>query len=120
MSTTPTPSPADPSQPADPLVYYQNLFNALTDAYFAATDSQAKTQIQLTKDSVYIIVSGLIHAQLDQDTSQLASLSDIVASTNDELEKLQDEIDKIVHDITVIGNVENAIANVLSLAGKLL
>ena len=117
MATTPT-VPA-PLQPADPKAYYQQLFDSLGDAYWAASDVAAKDQIQGARDAVHQILTAITQAQLDEDTSELISLGAIVDKTNIALKKLQGDIDSIVKKIQVAADVESAIGKVLSLAGKL-
>jgi hypothetical protein len=108
-----------PLLPADSKVYYQKLFEALGDAYWAASDLNAKDQIQGARDAVHQILTGITQAQLDQDTSELIKLGPTVEKTNIALEKLRDDINTIVKKIQVAAEIENAIAKVLSLAGKL-
>jgi hypothetical protein len=124
MASTPTPPSITPSpeQAAldDARQKYETLFDSLTDAYYAALLVADKKNIQTQKDAVYTILSGITHAQLDMDTTQLKTLTGVVETTNDALEDLQTRIASIVSDIGVVGEVESAISGVLSLAGKFL
>lgn len=99
---------------------YQNLFDALGEAYWAASTVEAKDQIQGIRDAVHSVLTAIVQAQLEEDTAQLASLTPLVTKTNDALDKLQSDIDGIVHKITVVTEVEDAITGVLGLAGKFL
>jgi hypothetical protein len=99
---------------------YQALFDALGEAYWAASTVQGKDQIQGVRDAVHDVLTGIIQAQLEEDTKQLDSLTSLVSTTNDALDKLQASIDGIVQKITVVTQVEDAIANVLQMAGKFL
>lgn len=115
---TAAPSAASAST-ADPQAYYQELFDSLEKAYWKATDDKARQQIQESRDAAYTILTAINQAQLDKDTSELEALTPVVTQTNDDLEKLQAGIDKIVSDIALAADVEDKIAKVLSLAGKL-
>ena len=99
---------------------YQALFDALGEAYWAASTVQAKDQIQGVRDAVHQVLTAIIQAQLEEDTTQLESLTGLITATDDALEKLQADIDGIVHKITVVTQVEAAITGVLQLAGKFL
>ena len=112
-------STLDALEPVAPVSYYETLFNALGDAYWAASDLNAKDQIQGARDAVHKILTNIHRAQLEKDTAQLVTLSPYVTKTNDALKDLQTDISKIVKKIEVASEVESAIAKVLSLAGKL-
>jgi hypothetical protein len=115
---TPATVPA-PLQPPDPKAYYQQLFNTLGDAYWAASDLAAKDQIQGARDAVHQILTAITQAQIEKDTAELVKLGPTVDKTNLALKKLKDDINNIVKKIQVAADIENAIAKVLSLAGKL-
>jgi hypothetical protein len=119
MATGTTVPNPDPLQQADPKAYYQHLFDSLGDAYWAASTMDAKDQIQAARESAFEILTAITQAQLDNDTSQLTALTGVVTKTNAALVKLQADIDSIVKKIAVAADVEKAIAEVLSLAGKL-
>jgi Xaa-Pro aminopeptidase len=121
MATTQKPAASVPAPPpsADPKTYYQQLFDALGEAYWAASDLDAKDQIQGARDAVHEILTAITQAQLDKDTTELVKLGPAVDKTNVALKKLKDDINNIVKKIQVAAAIENAIAKVLSLAGKL-
>jgi hypothetical protein len=108
-----------PLQPADPKADYQKLFDTLGDAYWAASDLTAKDQIQGARDAVHQILTAITQAQIDKDTAELVKLGPTVDKTNVALKKLKEDINNIVKKIQVAAEIENAIAKVLSLAGKL-
>ena|SRR5437868_6535696 len=112
-------STTDVLEPVAPRTYYETLFNALGDAYWAASDLNAKDQIQGARDAVHRILTDINKAQFENDTAQLVNLSPYVTKTNEALKDLQTDISKIVKKIEVASEVESAIAKVLSLAGKL-
>ena len=109
----------EPPQSADPKAYYQQLFDSLGDAYWAASDLAAKDQIQGAREAVHQILTAITQAQLDKDTAELVKLGPTVDKTNVALKKLKEDINTIVKKIQVAADIENAIAKVLSLAGKL-
>ncbi|CAN5642946.1 hypothetical protein BH10ACI4_BH10ACI4_30260 [soil metagenome] len=112
--------PPDPLQAADPEAYYQNLFDTLGDAYWAASDLASKDQIQGAREAVHTILTAITQAKIAQNTSDLIKLGPMVTKTNVALKQLQQDINGIVKKIQVAADVENAIAKVLSLAGKLM
>lgn len=115
----PAPIPTDALQPVAPSAAYLALFNALGDAYWAASDLDAKDQIQGVRDAVHRIITEINQAQLEADTAQLINLTPYVTRTNEALKRLQSDISSIVKRIEVAAEVESAIAKVLSLSGKL-
>ncbi|MCU1324428.1 MAG: hypothetical protein JWM43_4077 [Acidobacteriaceae bacterium] len=112
--------PPDPLQAADPEAYYQNLFDTLGDAYWAASDLASKDQIQGAREAVHTILTAITRAKIAKNTSELIRLGPMVTKTNVALKQLQKDINGIVKKIQVAADVENAIAKVLSLAGKLM
>jgi hypothetical protein len=112
--------PSDSLQPVVPRAYYETLFNALGDAYWAASDLTAKDQIQGARDAVHQILTEINKAELEENTTQLINLSPYVKRTNVALKQLQSDVSSIVRRIEIVSEVEGAIANVLSLAGRLM
>jgi molecular chaperone GrpE (heat shock protein) len=118
-NTQPATASIDTLQPIVPSAAYLALFDALGDAYWAASDLTAKDQIQGARDAVHRIITAINQVQLEADTAQLVTLTPYVTRTNEALKRLQADIANIVKRIEVAAEVESAIAKVLSLSGKL-
>ena len=117
MSTLPI-SMVDPKQSADPLAYYQELFDTLGEAYWDASDIASKDQIQGARDATLKIITGITKQRLEANTAAMVTLQSLVERTSVALEEIQKSVNKIIRNIETAGKVEAAIAKVLSLAGK--
>lgn len=119
INATNTVTSSEILQPADPEAAYQALFDALGEAYWAASDVASKDQIQSARDASFRILTAIHQAKLEANTSELSALAGYVSMANLALNKLKTDINQIVKRIEVAADVEAAIGKVLSLAGAL-
>ena len=103
----------------DPQAAYQDLFDKLDEAYWVASDVAGKDQIQGAKDAVYKILTAINKAKLEEDTTALSAIAGFVTQTNTALGKLKNDITNIIKKIQLAADIENALAKVIALGGKL-
>lgn len=109
----------DPSQQAVQDAY-QQLYDSLTDAYWAASTIEDKDRIRGAADVVFEIISQLTVADIKSRSADFTELKTAVNSVTEKLRKLQSEIDTIVHNIEIASKVAAGIAKALELGGKFL
>lgn len=97
---------------------YQDLYNKLTSAFWAATTIENKDRIHGVMDLVFEILTALNRASLEASSPEFAAIGAKVKATNDQLTALKGEIGKLIAAITTATQVAATIDQALALAGK--
>ncbi len=97
---------------------YSDLYDALNDAYWAASTIEGKDLLHGLAEAVYDIDSQLNVADVKSRDDEFKQLTTSVGIVNAKLQTLQTEIDGIVHNISVATSVVNATVKVLSAAAE--
>ncbi|HEX7157716.1 MAG TPA: hypothetical protein VF214_01780 [Edaphobacter sp.] len=119
-------APADTPAPVSPVLTnptsvetYQALYDALSRAYWEASDIVSKDTIHGAQEAVYDIITQLDEAQLEANTAKFLALVPAIKNTNAALQKIQNSIDQITKNISTAATVIAAINKVLSLTSAL-
>jgi flagellin-like hook-associated protein FlgL len=102
-------------QNPDPADAYRLLYDSLDDAYWEASDIQAKDLVHGVQTEVGEILDAIVHQQLATNTALFAAMGVKIQATNAGLEKIQKDIDHITRNISTAGTVLGAIGKVLAL-----
>lgn len=117
------PASAAPISPVltnpDSIQAYQALFDALSRAYWEASDINFKDTIHGAQEAVYNIITELDEAQLEANTAKFLALVPAIKNANTALKKIQDSINDITKNISTAATVIAAIGKVLSLTSAL-
>jgi hypothetical protein len=119
-------TPADTSTPVSPVLTnsdliqaYQNLYDALSRAYWGASDAVSKDTVHGAQEAAYDMITQLNEAQLEANSAKFLALVPAIKSANAALGKVQNSIDQITKNISTAATVLAAINNVLSLTSAL-
>src|SRR5690349_1462458 len=97
---------------------YFDLYNALNDAYWAASTIEDKDLIHGLAEAAFEIMSDLNAADIKSRNDEYANLTKTVTVVNAKLQTLQDQINSIIHNIGVATSVANAASKVLTFASQ--
>jgi hypothetical protein len=95
---------------------YQAVYDALSRAYWDASDIDSKDLIQGARDHVYEIITDLNEQDLENNAAAFAALSAKVKDANTALTTIQTEINQITKNLSTASSVVSAITKVLQLA----
>jgi hypothetical protein len=119
-------APAEPPAPVSPVLSnptsvdaYQALYDALSRAYWEASDLVSKDTIHGAQEAVYDIITQLDEAQLEANTTKFLALIPVIKNANAALAKIQSSIEQITKNISTAATVIAAINKVLSLTSML-
>jgi len=102
-------------QNPDPADAYKELYDSLDDAYWEASDINAKDLVHGVETEVGEILDAIVQQQLATNTAAFAALGTKITTTNAGLKKIQAQIDDITKNIATAGKVLGAIGKVLAL-----
>ena len=97
---------------------YQDLYNALTAAYWAASTIQNKDQIHGVMDLVFDALTDLNQDSIQANTPAFTSMQEELKTANAQIETVKADIAKLVASIKVATQVASAIDKAISLAAK--
>jgi cell division FtsZ-interacting protein ZapD len=97
---------------------YGELYQALTDAYWAASTIVDKDRMRGAADTVFDILTALNQAEIKSRTQEYANLKTQVDALTKKLTVLQQDIESIIHKIDVATNVVEGITKALDLGRK--
>lgn len=97
---------------------YGELYQALTDAYWAASTIVDKDRIHGLLDAVYDVLTALNQAEIKSRTQEYTDLKTQVDAVTKKLTALQRDIDSIIHKIDIAASVVQGITKALDLGGK--
>src|SRR3954470_24141703 len=97
---------------------YQELYNALTDAYWAASTIEDKDRLKGLSEAVYEVLTKLNAAGLRSRSNEYADVRESVGTVNGRLNQLADDIGRIVHRVNVAAQVGGGISKALDLGAK--
>jgi len=97
---------------------YQELYNAITDAYWAASTIQDKDRLMGLSEAVYNILTKLNADGIRSRSVEYADVREGVNEVNGRLSKLADDIATIVHRVNVAAQVTNGISKALDFSAK--
>src|SRR5215469_14964420 len=104
----------DPTQ-QDVQNAFQELYDNLTDAYWAASNIEDKDRIRGCADVIFQILSQLTVDDIKSRSAEFEDLKNSVQSVTKKLEQLQSEIDGIVHNIQIASSVAAGITKALTI-----
>ena len=102
----------------DQIAAYQQLFDALTQAYWDATEISTKDEITSLKDELLDIIQNLDQVKIQAGTEILSQVTAQLATVNKELKDLKDDLTRITKRISTIGQVASAIDKAISYGTK--
>ncbi|GJQ60440.1 MAG: hypothetical protein D8M57_16065 [Candidatus Scalindua sp. AMX11] len=97
---------------------YQDLYDHLDDAYWAATTIEAKDKIRGISEVVSDLLTDMNQADLSLRTEQYLSLKKSIKGVNKNLDKLKKEIDDIIKKVKLARQILNVIDKALDTAAK--
>jgi ABC-type transporter Mla subunit MlaD len=97
---------------------YQDLYNALTDGYWAASTIENKDKIHGLMDIVFDILTELNRDTLEADSQEFKDIAAHLKSANDQLNNLKAQIDKLIAAVKIATKVAAGIDKAVSLAAK--
>lgn len=112
MATNPLPANL---QPRDLIASYQAILDALSSAYWEASDMQSKDLIYGVEQSIGDIITTLTTAQVENLTKQFVALTPKITATNTALQKIKDQVSQITKNIGTASTLVNGITKILSL-----
>lgn len=112
MATTPLPQNL---QPRDLIASYQQILDALSKAYWEASDLPSKDLIYGVQQSISDIITTLTTAQVETLTRQFIALKPKIDATNAALAKIKDQVNQITKNIGTASTLVAGIAKILSL-----
>ena len=97
---------------------FQELYNQLRQAYWAASTIEAKDQIYGVKEVVYDILLELQKEKIESDTPRYKEIKGQIEAATKKIDALRKEIDTIVHAVKIAGAVAKGIDKAIELARK--
>ena len=97
---------------------YGELYQALTDAYWAASTIVDKDRMRGAADAVFDVLTALNQAEIKSRTQEYANLKTQVDVVTKKVTVLQEDIDSIIHKIDIATNVVQGITKALDLGSK--
>jgi hypothetical protein len=112
VATTPLPANL---QPRDLIASYQAILDALSSAYWEASDLASKDLIYGVEQSIGDIITTLTSAQVENLTKQFIALTPKITATNTALQKIKDQVNQITKNIGTASTLVAGISKILSL-----
>ncbi len=109
----------DPTQ-QDVQNAFQQLYDSLTSAYWAASTIEDKDRIRGCADVVFQILSQLTVDDIKSRSADFQQLKSSVQSVSNKLQQLENEIDGIIHNIQIASSVAGGITKALDVAARFL
>ena len=109
----------DPTQ-QDVQNAFQQLYDSLTSAYWAASTIENKDLIRGCADVVFQILSQLTVDDIKSRSADFQQLKSSVQSVSNKLQQLESEIDGIIHNIQIASSVAGGITKALDVAARFL
>jgi hypothetical protein len=109
----------DPTQ-QDVQNAFQQLYDNLTSAYWAASTIEDKDRIRGCADVIFQILSQLTVDDIKSRSAEFQELKNSVQSVTKKLEQLQTEIDGIIHNIQIASSVTTGITKAVGVAARFL
>ncbi len=107
----------DPAQ-QDVQNAFQQLYDSLTSAYWAASTIEDKDLIRGCADVVFQIRSQLTVDDIKSRSADFQQLTNSVQSVTTKLQHVQSEIDGIIHNIQIASNVVGGVTKALDVAAR--
>ena len=107
MSTAPLPNP-------DPAAAYEDVYEALSQAYWDATDIDSKDRIHGSMEAISDIITAYDEDDLANNTALFLQLTSKIKAVNQALQGIKDDISKITKNINTATVVVGAISKLLS------
>jgi hypothetical protein len=107
MSTAPLANP-------DPAEAYEDVYDALSKAYWDATDVDSKDRIHGAMEAIAEIITAYDEEDLANNTTLFLQLKPKINATNAALKSIKDDIAKITRNINTVTEVTAAVSKVLS------
>jgi hypothetical protein len=102
----------------DDLSAYQDLYDQLRQAYWAASNIESKDMLIGLKEAVSDILTDLNRSDLQEGTAEYQTLTTSIKTVNDKLATLKSKIDNLIHDIKLASQIASAIDKVITVAAK--
>ncbi len=112
MATTPLPANL---QPRDLIASYQAILDALSKAYWEASDMQSKDLIYGVEQSIEDIITTLTTAQVETLTKQFIALKPKIDATNAALADIKAKVNQITKNIGTASMLVAGITKILTL-----
>ncbi len=96
----------------------QELYDSLTEAYWAASTIEAKDRIYGAEEVVFDILTQLQREDLESNTAAFKAAAGKVEAVIGKVEQLKQDIDKLVHAMKVAVKVTAALDKGVQLAIK--
>ena len=97
---------------------FQQLYQQLSDGYWASTSIDAKDRIRGLADAVSEILTELNRDDIESRTDDFKTLTDIVKVITPRLAILGKEIDQVIYAVKIGQNVAKAVDTAIGLAAK--
>ena len=97
---------------------FQDLYDNLRDAYWAASDIATKDRIYGTEEIVFDTLADLDREYLEQNSAVYKEVKGKIAPVLDKLDQLKADIDKIIRAVDVATQVAGALDKAIALASK--
>jgi uncharacterized protein YaaN involved in tellurite resistance len=97
---------------------FQQLYDSLSNAYWAASSIEDKDRIRGCADVIFQILSQLAVDDIKSRSADFEQLKNSIQSITGKLQHLQSEIDGIIHNIEIASSVAGGITKALNLASK--
>ena len=101
-------------QNPDPAATYQAAYDALSKAYWGASDLSNKDMIHSAQEGIHDIITALNEQKLASNTELFIQLNPKIKAVNVALQKIKEEIAQITKNINTASAVTSAITKVLS------
>lgn len=95
---------------------YQELYDLLDKAYWAATTIEAKDKIKGVSEVIHDILEELNKGALAKSTSKFAEVKDSVDQVNEKLGTIKDQIDDMIHMVRMANQIAEAIDTAIKVA----
>jgi hypothetical protein len=112
VSTTPLPPNL---QPRDLIASYQAILDALSKAYWEASDLPSKDLIYGVQQSISDIITTLTTAQVENITKQFIALKPKIDATNVALGEVKAKVNQITKNIGTASTLVAGITKILTL-----
>jgi ABC-type transporter Mla subunit MlaD len=99
---------------------FQQLYDNLTSADWAASTIEDKDRIRGYADGIFQILSQLMVDDIKSRSAEFQELKNSVQSVTKKLDQLQTEIDGIIHNIQIASSVVAGITKAVGMASQFL
>jgi len=97
---------------------FQQLYDALDDAYWAATTIETKDRIRGVAEAILDAITELNRKEFDERSAKFQELGQTMSKVNAKLSQLKDDIDNLIHNIKTAATVASYIDRAIELAVK--